>query len=63
MDTLTIEQMMERFPGTTRGSWAQMRYQGKGPKFMKVGRRVYYPAHEVEAWVKEQTRTVTGSAA
>ncbi|WP_018119392.1 helix-turn-helix transcriptional regulator [Corynebacterium mastitidis] len=56
---LTIEDMLTRYPGTTKQSWAQHRYRGTGPRFIKVGRRVYYRLEDVEAWEETQTRTAT----
>ena len=60
---LTIEDMIQQFPGTTRGSWAQHRYRGTGPEFFRVGRKIYYSPEAVEKYIREQTRTMTGSAA
>lgn len=59
----TIEDMIQMFPGTTRGSWAQMRYRGTGPEFFHIGKKVFYTPEAVEKYVQAQTRTITGSAA
>lgn len=56
---LTIEDMIARYPGTNRQSWAQHRYRGTGPAFFKVGRRVYYRIEDVLAWEEASTRTRT----
>lgn len=56
---LTIEDMIARYPGTNRQSWAQHRYRGTGPAFLKVGRRVFYRLEDVLAWEAENTRTRT----
>ena len=56
---LTIEDMIARYPGTNRQSWAQHRYRGTGPAFFKVGRRVYYRIEDVLAWEEGNTRTRT----
>lgn len=56
---LTIEDMIARYPGTNRQSWAQHRYRGTGPAFFKVGRRVYYRFDDVLAWEESNTRTRT----
>lgn len=56
---LTIEDMIARYPGTNRQSWAQHRYRGTGPAFFKVGRRVYYRLDDVLAWEESNTRTRT----
>lgn len=56
---LTIEDMIARYPGTNRQTWAQARYEGKGPAFIKVGRRVFYRPEDVAAWEESQVRTRT----
>ena len=56
---LTIEDMIARYPGTNRQSWAQHRYRGTGPAFFKVGRRVFYRIEDVLAWEENSTRTRT----
>lgn len=46
---LTAEELADRWrmsPGTLQNH----RTQGKGPKFIKFGRRVLYPLSEVEAY-------------
>lgn len=63
MDAYSIEQMIELFPGTTRGSWAQMRFKGTGPEFFKVGRKVFYSQEAVREWIAANTYRMTGSAA
>ena len=56
---LAIEDMIARYPGTNRQSWAQHRYRGTGPAFFKVGRRVFYRPEDVLAWEEASTRTRT----
>lgn len=56
---LTIEDMIDRYPGTNRQTWAQQRYEGSGPAFIKVGRRVFYRPEDVKAWEESQVRTRT----
>jgi hypothetical protein len=59
---LSIDDMCERFPGTTRGSWAQLRYAGRGgPRWRKVGKRVYYAEADVIAFLDESARTTTAA--
>lgn len=58
-DVLTIDDMLDRYPHTTRQSWAQLRYTGKGPKFFKVGRKVFYDVKDLVAWEESQKRTRT----
>lgn len=59
---LTIQELCERFPGTTRGSWAQLRYSGKGPRYRKVGKRIFYSESDVVGFVERSARTQTGTA-
>lgn len=56
---LTIEDMEARYPGTNRQTWAQARYNGSGPAYFKVGRKVFYRAEDVTAWEESQVRTRT----
>lgn len=52
------------FAGLTRGQSAQLRYTGRGPKFIKVtGRQVRYRWEDIEAWVESRTRQCTDSGA
>lgn len=56
---LSIENMISRYPGTSRQSWAQARYMGTGPAFFKVGRKVFYRLEDVIAWEESNVRTRT----
>ncbi|MFC9838956.1 helix-turn-helix transcriptional regulator [Rhodococcus sp. NPDC127530] len=48
------------FTGLTKGQSAQLRWQGNGPKFVKVtGRQIRYRWEDVEAWIDSRTRTRT----
>lgn len=59
-NVLTIDDMLDRYPNTNRQTWAQLRYTGKGPKFFKVGRKVFYDVNDLVAWEESQKRTSTG---
>lgn len=59
MPDLTPDDLTKMFPKTNRQTWAQLRYQGNGPKFYKVGRRVFYRPEDVDAWKKSQLRSRT----
>lgn len=50
---LTVDDMMTRYPGTNRQSWANYRYRGNGPKFFRVGRKIFYRLEDIEAWESE----------
>ena len=50
--------------GLSVAALAQLRYQGKGPRFYKpTARTVLYRPSEVVAWVEASAQTRTGSAA
>lgn len=60
---LSIDDMLTRYPGTTRGAWAQHRYMGTGPAFLKIGRKIFYREEDVLAWEDNMAATKTGQAA
>ncbi len=47
---LSIEDMLERYPGTSRQLWATKRSDGTGPAYFKIGRKIYYPFDKVKEW-------------
>jgi excisionase family DNA binding protein len=44
------------------GTLANWRYQGKGPRFVKIGRHVRYRRSDVEAWLEANVRESTATA-
>lgn len=56
---LTPEDLTSRFSGTNKQTWAQHRYRGTGPKFFKVGRKVYYRPEDVQEWIENNLQTRT----
>lgn len=56
---LSVDDLIARFPGTNRQSWAQLRYRGTGPAYFKVGRRVFYRPADLLAWEAAGVRTRT----
>lgn len=58
----SIDELME-MTGKNRKALAQMRYLGTGPRFVKFGRSVLYPASALEEYFSANTRTQTGTAA
>lgn len=59
MSDYTPADMTQLFPQTTRQTWAQMRYRGNGPRYYKVGRKVFYRPQDVEAWKESLLRSRT----
>ena len=54
---LTPKELSERYKGTvTERTLANWRSSGEGPQFTKIGGRVLYPLHSVEAWEKKRTK-------
>jgi predicted DNA-binding transcriptional regulator AlpA len=45
---------VSRFLGVPCGTLANWRYQGLGPKYLRVGRHVRYRHEDVAAWVESQ---------
>ncbi|GAA5096244.1 hypothetical protein GCM10025760_29500 [Microbacterium yannicii] len=45
---LSPEQVAELLPGVTKGTLAMWRYEHKGPRYYKLGRKVVYALDEVE---------------
>ena len=37
----------------------KLRLSGKGPRYLKLGRRVLYDIRDLESWVAERTRSHT----
>lgn len=42
------------FLGTTSNQLIRLRFEGKGPKFVRLGRSVRYRWSDVDAWVAAQ---------
>lgn len=56
---LTIDDMIDRYPGTNRQTWAQHRFRGTGPAYIKVGKKIYYLPEDVVMWESAQRRMRT----
>lgn len=55
---LTTKDLMELFPGTSKGYWVKLRREGTGPRSMKVGHRVYYRPEDVHSWIESNMQGV-----
>lgn len=59
---LTPDQVCELVPGMTRSNLAQLRFTGRGPKFLKPSPRlVVYRESDVIAWLEASERTSTAA--
>ena len=56
---LALPQEVADYRRTTVEQLAQERYKGTGPKFVKLGKRVFYDWTDVFAWIEANTLTRT----
>ena len=50
---------LPRYTGIASQTHARWRTEGVGPRFVYLGRRVFYRAGELRRWIKEQERQYT----
>lgn len=50
-ELISVEELLALLPGVRRGTLAQWRYEGKGPAYVKVGRRSFYLRSSVDEWL------------
>ena len=50
-ELLSPDQVAALLPGVTKGTLAMWRYEHKGPKYFKLGRKVVYALDELEEWL------------
>jgi hypothetical protein len=56
---LATPEEVATFRRTTSAALANERYKGSGPKYKKLGGRIYYDWTDVLAWVEANTMTRT----
>ena len=49
--------------GLSPSTLNRMRVTGDGPRYSKLGRRVIYDVHDLDAWIEERKRRFTGESA
>lgn len=52
-DALTPRQLEEQ-TGFTLATLATWRSRGRGPKYVKIMGRIYYPKADVQTWLEEE---------
>jgi excisionase family DNA binding protein len=62
MDDLLDEEKLAEWLMLPVGTLANWRYQGRGPRFVKVGRHVRYRRSDVESWLEGNARQSTAAA-
>ena len=60
-EELTAPEKVAKQLGVTAQTLANWRSEGSGPRFVKVGRLVYYRRSDVSAWLAKQLREPGGS--
>jgi predicted DNA-binding transcriptional regulator AlpA len=58
-DTLIPTECIEAYTGITRQTHARWRHEGVGPKYTRLGGRVFYRSGDVRAWIRGQVRQNT----
>jgi predicted DNA-binding transcriptional regulator AlpA len=53
---LSPDEVAAAIPGITKNTLAMWRYEGKGPRYRKLGRVVVYALDELEAWIEAGAR-------
>ncbi|OBB21321.1 hypothetical protein A5761_03090 [Mycolicibacterium setense] len=56
-DALLLPRDVAEHRHTTDNALRQERWRGAGPRYLKLGRRVYYRAGDLKAWLDEHTVT------
>ncbi|OZD57749.1 excisionase [Rhodococcus sp. 06-1059B-a] len=59
-DLLTPDELEARY-GTKTSTLAQWRYLGKGPKFVKLGRKIFYRQQDIDAFIDANVHQSTAS--
>lgn len=53
---LSPDEVVAAIPGISKNTLAMWRYEGKGPRYRKLGRAVVYALDELEAWIEDGAR-------
>ena len=59
----STDELAERYPGITKDTLTTWRYHGRGPRFFRAGKRVFYREADVLAWEAEQEAAVRKASA
>ena len=57
--TLLNEEKTAEFLGLSTATLRKWRWEGKEPRFIKLGRRVVYRMSDIEAYLEKQSRLST----
>ena len=53
---LSPDEVAAAIPGISKNTLAMWRYEGKGPRYRKLGRIVVYALDELETWIEDGAR-------
>ena len=56
---LNEHELQKRLPCISKSTLGRWRKIGDGPRFIKAGRRVLYRQVDVDAWLRQQTKSFT----
>ncbi|MDK6807796.1 helix-turn-helix domain-containing protein [Corynebacterium aurimucosum] len=54
---MTVDDLIALAPATSRWVWQRLRDSGDGPRFITIGRRVFYPREDVKSWLDANLST------
>lgn len=54
MEELWSDKQLAAYFGMSDETLRHWRYEGRGPRYLKVGKRVRYRVSDVEAWLKQR---------
>ncbi|CAB1027969.1 hypothetical protein FRC0549_00090 [Corynebacterium diphtheriae] len=57
-ELITTADLIALAPATSPWVWQRLRATGEGPRFITIGRRVFYPRAEVQQWIEDNLSTV-----
>jgi hypothetical protein len=60
-DRLIAAADLPRYIGLAIQTLARLRHEGKGPPFVRVGRRIFYRSSDVRVWLNENSFSNTSS--
>lgn len=58
-DALIRAQDVSRYTGIASQTHARWRHEGAGPRFVRLGRRVFYRAGDLREWIRSRVRQNT----
>lgn len=59
-ELLTPDGICNYVPDTTKGYWATLRYEGRGPQYIRISpKKIFYDKNVVDAWLQASVQTQT----